>query len=43
MYNVHCTTALVAGHRIIDARIEKSIKGRRIGHWAFAAIFKVKD
>ena len=30
-------------HRIIDDRIEKSIKGRRIGHCAFAAsIFKVQ-
>ena len=30
-------------HRIVDDRIEKSIKGRRIGHWAFAAsIFKVQ-
>ena len=30
-------------HRIIDDRIEKSIKGRRIGHYAFAAsIFKVQ-
>ena len=30
-------------HRIIDDRIEKNIKGRRIGHCAFAAsIFKVQ-
>ena len=30
-------------HRIIDDRIEKSIKGRRIGHCAFpASIFKVQ-
>ena len=30
-------------HKIIDDRIEKSIKGRRIGHYAFAAsIFKVQ-
>ena len=33
---------LRANHRIIDDRIEKSIKGRRIGHCAFAtSIFKV--
>ena len=30
-------------HRIIDDRIEKSIKGRQIGHCAFAtSIFKVQ-
>ena len=30
-------------HRIIDDGIEKSIKGRRIGHCAFAAsIFKMQ-
>ena len=39
-----CLMQLVdCNHRIVDDRIEKSVKGRRIGHCTFAtSIFKVQ-
>ena len=41
--NFHCMWKVCVIHRIIDDRIEKSIKRRRIGHCTFAAsIFKVQ-
>ena len=43
LYKCYISIIQCLGHIIIDDRIEKSIKGRRIGHCAFAAsIFKVQ-
>ena len=40
--DIICTRTVAQHHRIIDDRIEKSKKGRQIGHCTFAAsILKV--